>query len=257
MEVFAEPQMRSERKHPVLRWFLLVVLVLFCSAYLCAFSYARYKREQARQLITDMQQIKIGMKSEDKLQALSVKYGGTFNSGSGLQEPGRANGRYELRISSAFVVIRNHFYHLPGPGRRPWAVLADFDVTDGYLTSARLSTAVLRSDEVTPEGSTWTNLKNLLGNVPPPYVVVVPVVTGPPTESLDVQLGPEATAEEVKRAFDFNLRCLTRLRECKHVCEVMPSAWEDLPPGNRMRYPDGRERAIDTECRAAIARQGR
>jgi hypothetical protein len=253
MKIFAEPQERPERKHRVLFWALCGLIILSFSVFLCAFTYARYKQEEVRQLIIDMQKIKIGMASEDELRTLFQKYGGTFYTASGHEEPKRTDGRYELRISGPFIIIRNHFFHVPW--QRPSGVLAGLDVNNGYLDRAWLEAGVLRSDGVYLQGDTWINFKNVFGSVEPSYAVLEPHVTGPPTEAVDVHLRPDATTEEIRRAFDFNLRCLTGLRECQHVCEFMPSAWKDLPLENRLRYPDGREIAIDSECRAALTRQ--
>lgn len=83
--------------------------------------------------------------------------------------------------------------------------------------------------------------------------VVEPHVTGPLTEAVAVH--SDATAEEVRRAFNFKPRCLTGLRECQHVCECMPSAWKNLPLENRLRYPDEHQKVIDSEGRITLARQ--
>jgi hypothetical protein len=253
MKVFAETKVRPECEYPILFWVFCSLMVLLFSAFLCIFTYAHYKQEEVRRLIIDIQQLKIGMTSEDELRTLFQKYGGTFYTASGHEELKRTDGRYELRISSPFIVIRNHFFHVPW--QRPWTVLAGLDVNKGHLDRAWLEVAILRSDGVYLQGNTWINLTNMFGNVEPPYAVLEPPVTGPPTEAVAVHLRPDATKEEMRRAFDFNLRCLTGLRECQHVCEFMPSAWKDLPLENRLRYPDGREIVIDSECRTALTSQ--
>jgi len=244
-------QDKGDRKHLLLLWVLSSFIFLSSTASVSVFSYAHYKREEAKQLIADMQQIRSGKNSEEELRKLSQKYSGTFYMASGHEEQGRTNGRCELRVSGPFIVIRNHFLHVPG--QRPWTVLATLDVKDGTLDGALLTVAVMRSDGVILQGFTGINSENLFGNIEPSYAVLEPHITGPPTEAVDVHLRPGATTEQIRRAFDFNFQCLTGLRGCHHVCELMPSAWGDLPLEKRLRYIDGHENVIDSECRTALA----
>jgi len=249
MKSLAKRQDKAYRKHLVSLW-LSGFIFLSSSAFIFAFAYAHHRGEEVKQLIGDMQQIKSGMNSDEELGKLSKKYGGTFYTASGHEEPRRTDGRYELRISGPFIVIRNHFFHVPG--QRPWTVLATFDVNDGTLDGALLVAAVMRSDGVILQGFTGINFKNLFRNLEPSYAVLEPHITGPPTEAVNVHLRPGATAEQIRRAFDINFQCLTGLRGCQHVCELMPSAWEDLPLEKRLHYADGHENVIDSECRTAL-----
>jgi hypothetical protein len=251
MKNLAKPQDKADRKHLVLLWFLGGFIFLLSACFIFAFSYAHHRREEFKQLISDMQQIKSGMNSDEELRTLSHKYGGTFYTASGHEESRRTDGRYELRLSGPFIVSRNHFFHVPG--QRPWTVLATFDVNDGKLDEALLMAAVMRSDGVILQGFTGINFKNLFGHPEPSYAVLEPHITGPPTEAVDVHLRPGATPEQIRRAFDFNFQCLTGLRGCQHVCEFMPSAWGDLPLEKRLHHADGHENLIDSECRTALA----
>jgi hypothetical protein len=242
---------KSQYRHRLLGA-VITFAIFACVGYVCAFAYSRYKREEARQLIIDMKQIKTGITSEDELRTLSLKYAGIFYTASGHEEPRRTDGRFEVRISGPFLVVRNHFFYVPG--QLPWTVLAILDINNGYLDRTQLTVAVLRPNGVILEGDTSINLKYSFGAVEPPYSVSEAHVTGPPTETVVVHLTPLATADEVGRGFNFNFRCLAGVRECQHVCELMPSAWKDLPLENRLHYSDGHEKAIDSECRSALAR---
>ncbi len=44
---------------------------------------------------------------------------------------------------------------------------------------------------------------------------------------LRAMITPEASTAERKRAFDINVRCLTDVRGCTELAEIMPSAWKD------------------------------
>jgi hypothetical protein len=45
--------------------------------------------------------------------------------------------------------------------------------------------------------------------------------------SFNTRITTDATPYEARRAFNFDLSCLTRFGGCRAGCEVMPSAWLD------------------------------
>lgn len=49
-----------------------------------------------------------------------------------------------------------------------------------------------------------------------------------------------ASDEDRTRAFDLNLRCMSTIRGCSELREVMPSVWEDHQSLPRLRTPDAR-----------------
>jgi hypothetical protein len=122
MNVLAESPERPECKHHPSLWVLCGLIIFLFSTVLSALTYERFKQVEVRQLIVDVQEIRIDMASEDELRTLLQKYGGTFYAASGHAEPKRTDGRYQLRISSPFFITRNHFFHMMW--QRPWAVLA-------------------------------------------------------------------------------------------------------------------------------------
>jgi hypothetical protein len=42
------------------------------------------------------------------------------------------------------------------------------------------------------------------------------------------ELTPEATDEERRRAFTYDLSCVTRFRGCRQPCEIAPLVWQDI-----------------------------
>jgi hypothetical protein len=58
---------------------------------------------------------------------------------------------------------------------------------------------------------------------------------------------PEASEQELQRAFDFNLWCLTRLGRCDQIREIMPSAWADYEEMLRVARSEEQHPAPCTE----------
>jgi hypothetical protein len=135
-------------------------------------------------------------------------------------------------------------------GQREWAAQVILDERNGYLIKSFFGIVITRSDGVQLEGFATLGIGPFIDGHP--YQVSDAYVTGPPVEFLGVQIGPDASKDEKRRGLDFNFGCLTRFKECRHVCEVMPRVWKDLPLHRRVHYPDGRELVIDTECRQAL-----
>ncbi|MGH9681778.1 MAG: hypothetical protein ACRD4Y_17665, partial [Candidatus Acidiferrales bacterium] len=155
---------------------------------------------------------------------------------------------YLVSVQSPSLTFGESIHVLPG--RRRWGVSAYLPIEDGYLSSVTFDLGVFRADGLmlNPE-VVLTGKERLLAPDGVSYFVHQPVVSGPPTEMIKVELRPNASADERKKAFDFNFSCLTRFRECRHVCELLPNAWKDLHPESRIHYGDGREKVIDSECR--------
>jgi hypothetical protein len=223
-----------------------------CALYLGTWSYSRYKIYRAERLIEDVQQLKVGVTSEDELRRFSINHGGDFYLTPHRKPPATDEVEASVLISvlSASLRLRDKVYSLPVFGQREWAAQVILDERDGHLVKSFFGIAITRSDGVQLEGFATLGIGPFIDSHP--YHVSDAYVTGPPTEFLGVQIGPDASKDEKLRGLNFNFGCLTGLHACRHVCEVMPSAWNDLPMDRRVHYPDGRELVIDTECRQAL-----
>ena len=203
-----------------------------------------------KKLITDVQQLRVRLTSEDEIQALSRKYGGTYTS-AGKQGDFDQPAYYLVAVRSPLLIIGEKFRALPG--RRAWVAQAYLPVENGHLSRVYFDVGAFRSDGMALSASVrLTGSKPMAAPEGVSYYVYEAHVTGPPTESLNVELSPAATAEERRKGFNFNLSCMTGFRECRHVCEVMPTAWKDFPVERRLQYSDGREKVIDSECRERL-----
>ena len=224
-----------------------------CAVYLTAWSYSRYKVHKAERLIEDVQLLKVGVTSEEELRRFSVNHGGDFHT-TDHREPlavDEAEASVWISVQSAGLPFRGKVYSLPVFGQRQWAAQVILDERDGHLVKSFFGIAIMRSDGVQLEGFTTITTGPFIDGYP--YHVSEAHVTGPPAEFLGVQIGPDASNDEKHRGLSFNFGCLTRLKECRHVCEVMPGAWKDLPLDRRIHYPDGHELVVDAECRQALA----
>jgi hypothetical protein len=155
-------------------------------------------------------------------------------------------------VTSPYISFRDHYFRPVGPGIRFWSVSANLSVKDGYLSESSLEVSVQRSDDVDLTSDLSLTSELLLGPAGDSYYVKEPHVTGPPTEALHVNITPEASFDERRKAFDLGMRCLTSLRECRHVCELSPRAWPDLGD-HRLFYEDGHEKIVEAECEKSLA----
>jgi hypothetical protein len=242
-----------DRRLRLIKRVLVLSVVLMCSAYFGELCFMRYRCAEAVRLINSVQKLKIGGTSSEEVRQLSERFGGEFHSGDGSNALAPNPSSYVLTVWSPYLLIRGNALPMPGPGLRIWGVMATLYIEDGHLAEVYLMLAVKRSDELDLSSNVKVRNKLMIGPEGVSYYVVEPHVTGPPTEALEAEVSPEASSEERRKAFDFNTKCLTSLRECRHVCEISPSAWKDLGE-HRLRYEDGREKVVDAECRQSLSR---
>jgi hypothetical protein len=231
---------------------LLAMAIFAFSAYLVelSFMYSRYSK--ATQLINSVQQLRIGITSFDEVRRLSERFGGTFYPAEESKFLPSEGARYALDVFSPYLSLGDNTYPMLGPGLRIWLVSATLYVDGGHLTGIFLRTMVRRSDSLNLSTHVSVTSQTLAAPEGVSYYVGEPDVTGPPTEALHVELRPNASSEERKKAFGINKNCLTSFHECRHVCELSPSAWNDLGD-HRLRYDDGREKLVDAECRQRLS----
>jgi hypothetical protein len=222
-------------------------MVLVAVLYAFVFALERNRRQIVHKLSIDVQRLRVSQTTESEIRRLAQKYGGEY--------AGPKNGANSYQPANYVVSVWNPGFYIGDlkrafPGRRLWGAVAYLPVENGLLTGVHFGIGVQRADGLALDASVvMTGSKPFAAPEGLSYFVHQAHVTGPPTESLSVELSPAATPEERGKGFDFNLSCLTGFRECRHVCEVMPTAWKDLPLERRIQYGDGREQMTDSECR--------
>jgi hypothetical protein len=245
----AEHETASNRPRPHirLRQIMLGIGILVCLIYVFDYGIEWHRRMTLQHLVASVEALRVGHTTEAEVRELSERYRGRFvpagEPGPQAQQPAS----YIISFSSPRLTIAASGHTLPG--LRLWEVSLFLTVRKELLSEGYLRFLVIRSD-----GVVLAPLVSMAGQDPllapegVTYFVTKLNVTGPPAEALHVELSPAATAEETRRAFNFNFSCLTAFRECRHICEVLPDAWKDLPPERRPPW-DGREKLVDAECR--------
>jgi len=236
------------------RKLVALVAVAVCAIigllYLAGYALEWHRALVARRLLGELKRLQVGKTTEAQIRKLSAQYARRY-SPQNPQNPIGEPASYQVLVENPFIVIADSARTLPG--RRSWGFVVDLKVDRGYLSEIYGSMVVFRSDGFVLSSSVnLTGRTNLLGVPEEPYYVSEGIITGPPGEDLNVRLSPSATAEERKKGFDFNFSCLTAFRECRHVCETMPSAWRDLTSqpnlAGRLRWKDGRPVNDYSEC---------
>ncbi len=242
MHPATEPPSWRSRLHRVLIRIAVGMLALACLTYVCEYAIEWHRRERLEALVRSIKNLQVGVTSDEDVRALSERYGGRFSPEGTFTEPRTST--YSLGFSSPYLRGADGYHTLPG--RRLWMAGVELVIRDRRLIRTFVRFMVMRSDgyvlmsgvEVAQRGPSY----------PPEwasYEVFEPHVTGNPNEGLKVLLSPEATAAEKDKAFQINFSCLTALRECRHPCDVLPEAWQDL----RSRHPGARGDSMDADCR--------
>lgn len=229
--------------------------LLFCGVAFClgGFCLDWYRAHRSKEFVEQLGQFHVGQTTEQEVKEFANRFGGTYSPAqSATQDSSAQPAHYFAEITSPYVTLRET--HYAPPGLRLWTVHAFLSVEAGRLSDLYASQFVLRSDRFGLGTSIELTKSRELGSLLDfgRYYVYEAHITGPAGERFGVRLSPEATSDERRKAFDFNFSCLNQLRECRHVCEMLPSAWRDLSPDRRLRYEDGREVVSDSECRERI-----
>jgi hypothetical protein len=225
---------------------VFAVVLLVSAVYACALVIEWHRQRTVQELIKDVQGLRVDTTTEAEIHQLAQKYHGEY-SGPGHRTDSYEPANYVISVWSPGITIGVQKHALPG--RRLWGAIAYLPVEKGVLSEVHFGAGVHRADGVALGSDViMTGEKPRVAPEGVSYFVFQAHVTGPPTESLQVELTPASTPSERKKAFDINLSCFTALRECRHVCEVMPQAWNDLPSGRRIRNSNGGVTDNDSAC---------
>jgi hypothetical protein len=226
----------------------VAIFVLIGLLYLAGFTLEWHRTQISRSLVGELQRLEVGKTTEAQIRKISDQYAGRYSpANTENQKPQPAS--YDVSVWSPYMMIAGSARTLPGLKR--WGLFASLEVEHSYLSHLHLSLGVSRSDGfglISTVRLTGTGGHPVAAPDGMPYYVYEAHITGPPGEALVVELGPTATLEERKRGFGFNFSCLTALRECRHVCDTMPSAWRDLSLRGRLTYEDGSPLNDYREC---------
>jgi hypothetical protein len=176
-------------------------MVLVAVLYSCVLALERNRREIVHKLGTDVQQLRVGQTTEAEIQRLTQKYGGEY--------AGAKSGANSYQPANYVVSVWNPGFHIGDfkrafPGRRLWGAVAYLQVENGLLAGVHFGIGVQRADGLALDASVvMTGSKPFAAPEGLAYFVHQAHVTGPPTESLIVELSPAATPPGAREGLRF------------------------------------------------------
>ena len=252
-----------------------VLLFLLMAAYALLLWESHRQRQRAEALLRDLQTLKIGETPAREAMQLIRKYGEDKHSSGGPDLAcGRHSTRYWLervRYPTLSLTARplgdlslgNRFVN--NLGVRYWTAsssitlhgdrLVCYDYKVGFTSSD--GTSVHAEFSVQPPMrpvAKWADFNEpYFGQTSSPsYEPVGMFYTGVAGDGLGVIITHRASQEERRRAFDINFDCLTRLRECRRACELMPSVWREEVRKNRAEGRKALKGESDPQCQAVL-----
>lgn len=123
-------------------------------------------------------------------------------------------------------------------GLRPWFAVAYVQIRAGRVRSLGFGLDIgMGRNSLAPSASMSPRLWRFHG-APRAYLDEHPnYLPSQPAKKryFSIDITPDATDEEIRRAFDFKLSCLTQFQACREHQEIMPSAWADFETLKTMR----------------------
>ena len=182
---------------------------------------------RAEALLRDARTLELGKSTEADVRRILARYGASEGHASGYCDP--------LHEESHMVDISNSDLNLMGGksralrpfGNRFWHVSVFFVTSRGYVCGV-----LYRIRAALPDGL-WevaVDVHYLQSSSNLSYIEEPYVLENNPYKNLlwtETTVTNQATEEERKHAFDFDLSCLTSHAGCRARCEIVPAAWID------------------------------
>jgi hypothetical protein len=203
-----------------LPWFVAAVLViLLLAAILVRVIYVR-QEQRAAMLLNAVLSLRPGESSATDIEGIVANYKGGPTDISGLA--------CDPHGPSYIVHIANDALNSMGSSAvlavlRPRNVNAIFILKNGTLCYVQYSVEIVPGRRLRP---VRTNASVTLASETELLPFDIEYLGGN-IRSFQVALTSEATPDQHRRAFDFDLSCLARFSGCHVACELMPSAWLD------------------------------
>jgi hypothetical protein len=187
----------------------IVTLAVVCTAILSAAT-MNTKRE-AQALLSELQAISIGSASFDEVQRIASRFRSRTTEGVQPCSPDEC----DLRISFENSWLRR--LHLATPTTFGVVLL----VRNGRLYYVNAAMTLYSGDQVISASTTLSDE----GRGQSAYRIVAKRGVGNQPWQAIVHLTPNATLDERRAGFSFNLSCLDKLGGCKDSSDLLPSAW--------------------------------
>jgi hypothetical protein len=246
----SEPSMRRMRS--VFGWVFGLFFVVIILAECLVFAIQFRNRSKAEMLLKEIQKIHVGESTAADVNRITQGYidAGVLSSSSMCAS---ADSSSSIRISSdALNDLGTKFPKLRLVGLRPWGVVATFLLDRGKVCYFEYSLGTVPRSDRNEMHLTVVSVPSMSSDNQAKYEFYsarYSVARGY-IHNFTTQLYPEATADQRRRAFDFDLSCLTKLQGCKNPCEVMPSAWIDYQKDAKEKDGEGpADELADFRCK--------
>jgi hypothetical protein len=219
--------------------FALSLLSIFAFSWSALYFSSLYQLRKAERLVADLRTFPFATADFAEVRDFVFQHGGIAMQELPQTPPSACTvqdcmfqiwlGRPFSRPPTNQWVWQSLYPTLPYLGLRPWTIYAQFEVRSGVLMRSITTVGQLRRKDIieysihTERTVTPFFRSDELTN---DYAVVVPHVTGPPTEALIawVLQTPDAPMNQV---FDVDLRCFTTIfHGCSDLGALAPSAWQ-------------------------------
>lgn len=217
---------------PFARWILrgfAVLVSLALTLFLAIYSFDFRQKSKAEALLKDIRTLRVGQSTKaDVERIMSHHGGGPSQSSTSSCDP--VDGAYDVWTGSETIVWLEQSIHLLSHlGRRMWGTAATVILHEGKVCF--LSYGVGMED---PERKwEWSVETKLLVA----GAIFAPDGSHPGYETrtrdykgvrrLTSNVTTDATEEERRRAFTYDLSCVTSFRGCRQRCQIAPLVWQD------------------------------
>jgi len=206
-------------------WLVFTVVVFMVLIEFTFYLTDVFAQRKAESLLQDVRNLRVGASTEDDVQMIVKRYGHEthqrfdFSGCEGTVE------LHDIRLANTpanWFGLRYPFVRLGGV--RFWQV-------DAFLATARdrVCHVGFRFQPLPRHGNEWLDVSATWpsGSRPAQENYGMSFLRIHDGRQLRVYVWNGASEEERRRAFEFNLSCITTWSGCNAVCEVMPLAWHD------------------------------
>jgi len=220
-------------RSPIVRWILqgfVAFALLAFSVVLTVFIVNVTYRYRAESLLSDLQTLRVGKSTTADVQRIMNRHGGsTSPSYPSFCTP--IDGAYDVWIGSQPIArLAQSIPFLRRFGLRPWGTAATVVLREGRVCF--LSYSLAMED---PKGNWEWQIESTL--LPEQMNEVLGTEHhGYRTGTQDIrnfrilrsEVTPQATEEQRREAFTYDLSCVTSFRGCRGRCQIAPLVWEKV-----------------------------
>jgi hypothetical protein len=201
-----------------------LLVLIFAGIMFEAFANLSAER-RAASLLEDVRGLKVGESTSEDIQRLIARYGGEAGGMITNVCASRTNTKSVAVASDSLNWLGWRAPRVRLFGNRLWTAEANFAVEGDRVCFVEYGLRLYLVGSVYEIFLSGTSAYEPVSSEVPPYTTSVWLLRS--TVFFRTFVTSHGSEEQHRRAFDFDLSCLSRLGGCKAGCEVMPSAWID------------------------------